>query len=118
MYIDQMKLKFQPTLYYNTPGFPTMDIFQIYKYFCETKLCDVFVEITKLCELMIGIPVTSAAIEKSSSALKRIKTYLRTTLLQQRLSNLALLSIEKKLLIKFLKIPTFTMRGLIFLFKI
>jgi len=43
------------------------------------------------------IGVTSASAERSFSALKRIKTWLRNTMNQDRLSSLAILHIEKQL---------------------
>ena len=43
------------------------------------------------------IPVTSATAERSFSVLKRIKTYLRATMGQERLTHLAVLSIEREL---------------------
>jgi len=41
--------------------------------------------------------VSSANAERSFSALKRVKTYLRLTMAQQRLNNLCIMSIERKL---------------------
>ena len=41
------------------------------------------------------IGVSSATAERSFSSLRRIKTYLRSTMTQERLSNLALLYIEQ-----------------------
>ena len=43
------------------------------------------------------IPVTSATAEHSFSVLKRTKTYLRSTMVQERLTHLAVLSIEREL---------------------
>ena len=48
--------------------------------------------------IMLTIPVSVASTERSFSKLKIIKTYLRSTMSQQRLNGLALLSIEKKML--------------------
>ncbi|KAL5158733.1 Zinc finger MYM-type protein 1 [Glycine soja] len=48
--------------------------------------------------IMLTIPVSVASTEKSFSKLKIIKTYLRSTMSQQRLNGLALLSIEKEIL--------------------
>ena len=44
------------------------------------------------------MPITSASAERNFSTLKRIKTYLRNTTDEERLSSLAIISIEKKLL--------------------
>ncbi|XP_025192468.1 zinc finger MYM-type protein 1-like [Melanaphis sacchari] len=46
--------------------------------------------------IMLTIPITSASAERSFSKLKLIKTYLRSTMSQERLSGLALLAIEKE----------------------
>src|SRR6218665_2533868 len=53
-----------------------------------------FHEIYRLLNIASVLPVTSAACERSFSALKLIKTYLRSTMSDIRLSSLALLSIE------------------------
>ena len=50
--------------------------------------------------MMLTIPVTVASAERSFSKLKLIKSYLRSTMLQERLSGLALLSIEHDLIEK------------------
>ncbi|XP_052184180.1 uncharacterized protein LOC127796197 [Diospyros lotus] len=48
--------------------------------------------------ILLTIPVTVASAERSFSKLKLIKTYLRSTMSQDRLNGLAMLSIEKKML--------------------
>lgn len=53
-----------------------------------------FTEIITLCFLYLTIPVTVASAERSFSKLKLIKTYLRNSMNQNRLSSLAMLSIE------------------------
>nr|CAI5854557.1 unnamed protein product [Callosobruchus analis] len=54
-------------------------------------------ELYKLLSLVLSIPVTSASVERSFSALKRIKTYNRSKMTQDRLSGLSLIAIEKHL---------------------
>ena len=48
--------------------------------------------------ILLTIPVTVATAERGFSKLKLIKSYLRSTMSQDRLSGLAMLSIEKKVL--------------------
>lgn len=50
--------------------------------------------------ILLTIPVTVASAERSFSKLKLIKSYLRSTMSQERLNCLALLSIEKELVHK------------------
>ncbi|MBK5646616.1 MAG: hAT transposon family protein, partial [Acinetobacter sp.] len=47
--------------------------------------------------ILLTIPVTTTGSEQSFSKLKIIKNYLRSTMTQERLSNLTLLSIEHKI---------------------
>lgn len=56
-------------------------------------------ELTKLCELIVTIPATSASVESSFfSTLERIKAYAGNSHEENIMSRLSLLSIEKKLL--------------------
>jgi len=54
-----------------------------------------FPHIRKFLIRMMVIPVTSCEAERSFSALRRIKTYLRSTMSQERLTGLALLTIHQ-----------------------
>ena len=51
-------------------------------------------------KILLTIPVTVASAERSYSKLKLLKNYLRSTMSQERLNDLALLSIEHELLDK------------------
>lgn len=55
---------------------------------------DAFFEVSKLLDIACIIPITSVEAERSFSCLKIIKTHLRTTMLDDRLSRLAILSIH------------------------
>uniref|UniRef100_A0A3B1JLC4 HAT C-terminal dimerisation domain-containing protein n=1 Tax=Astyanax mexicanus TaxID=7994 RepID=A0A3B1JLC4_ASTMX len=50
----------------------------------------------QLCKVAVSIPVTTASCERSFSTLKLVKTYLRSTMTDERLSNLGVLSIAVK----------------------
>ena len=53
-------------------------------------------ELLKALQILSVIPATSCSAERSFSSLRRLKTYLRSTMGQERLSNLALLHIERE----------------------
>ncbi len=62
----------------------------------ENELTQTFPEAVKLLQLILTIPATTVSVERSFSALKRIKSYTRNRMTNQRLSSLALMSIEKE----------------------
>uniref|UniRef100_A0A667WWJ6 DUF4371 domain-containing protein n=1 Tax=Myripristis murdjan TaxID=586833 RepID=A0A667WWJ6_9TELE len=57
---------------------------------------EVFYELFRLCKTALVLPVSTAACERSFSALKLIKNHLRTTMNNERLSDLGVLSVESK----------------------
>ncbi|KYN50578.1 hypothetical protein ALC57_08606, partial [Trachymyrmex cornetzi] len=52
-------------------------------------------EFTKFIKVLLTIPGSSCSNERSFSALRRLKTYLRATMLQKRLNNIAILNIYR-----------------------
>ena len=56
-----------------------------------------FPDLCRFIQLVLTFPVSSAEAERSFSCLKRVKTYLRSTMSQKRLNNLCLLSIEREM---------------------
>ena len=57
---------------------------------------DVFPNLQTALQILLTMPVSVASCERSFSKLKIIKTYLRSTMAQERLGNLPILSIEKE----------------------
>ncbi|KAL1005411.1 hypothetical protein UPYG_G00058770 [Umbra pygmaea] len=57
--------------------------------------CDMFPTLKPVFQLALSIPVSSYSCEQSFSALRRLHTWLRSTVDQDRLHHLAVLSIEK-----------------------
>ena len=53
-------------------------------------------EVVKVVVLILVAPATNATSQRSFSALRRVKTYLRTTMTQPRLNHLMLLYIHKE----------------------
>ena len=54
-------------------------------------------EIEKIVTSLLALPATNAVSERSFSVLRRVKTYLRSTMTQQRLNHLMLLHVHKDL---------------------
>ena len=61
-------------------------------------LYDAFLEVCKIYSIAIAIPISTCTAERSFSALKRIKTRLRSTMAQERLEDLLMMSVEHKIL--------------------
>lgn len=87
---------------------------ETYRYITIEKLLslihenrDVFEEAYKLFSIALTIPSTSASVERSFSCLKRIKTYTRNQISQERLSSLANMSIQREFLQDLLKTRPF-----------
>ena len=53
-------------------------------------------EIVTICKLLLVNPATSATRERSFSAARRLKTWLRSTMSQDRFSNLTVLNMHKE----------------------
>ena len=73
------------------------DAHSLLKHFCETNVQEVFKETRALLTIMVTTPMASAEAERCFSTLKRIKTFLRNTMGQERLNALAMLTAEKRL---------------------
>jgi hypothetical protein len=75
----------------------------ITKLFVDKHLVRIYPQMMKLMQIFLTVPMTSVSAERTFSALKRIKTYLRNTMHQDRLSNLAIIHIEKEITSKLSK---------------
>ena len=74
---------------------PLTSIHHVYCHLHKVKEC--FPNLLDTLQIAMTIGVTSASAERSFSSLKRIKSYLRSTMSQERLNNLSLLHIERDL---------------------
>ncbi len=76
----------------------TKKISSVYEVLKElSTLQTVFPNLVNMLQIILTIAVNSASCERSFSSLKRIKTWLRTTMTEERLIDLATLSIERDL---------------------
>jgi hypothetical protein len=69
----------------------------ILQLFINMNLSETFSEAMKLLNILCTLPMTTVESERCFSTLKRVKTFLRNTMGQSRLSALSMLSIEKTL---------------------
>ncbi|KAL4096850.1 hypothetical protein QTP88_021732 [Uroleucon formosanum] len=68
----------------------------ILEYICENQLVELFPNTYISLRILLTLPVTAATGERSFSKLKIIKNYLQSTMSQDRLVGLAMISIEKE----------------------
>lgn len=104
-FFDIPRLKNELHVLYSSADFKDKPIFEIIKFMRLNKLDLGLKETYKLAKLIATIPSTTASEERTFSALKRIKTYCRSTQGQDRLSSLGILSIEKKIIRRFKNEP-------------
>jgi hypothetical protein len=61
--------------------------------------CDLFPVIKQLLKILATLPVSTCTSERSFSTLRRLKTYLRNTMCEERLNGLALLHVHRDLIV-------------------
>jgi len=69
--------------------------------YLEKDFIGSFDNINLIYKIFLSIPMSSASNERSFSSLRRLKTFSRNTIDQERLSNMAILHIEKTFEINF-----------------
>ncbi|XP_030212392.1 zinc finger MYM-type protein 1 isoform X1 [Gadus morhua] len=96
--LDKARLKTELSLIYEHEDFKgcsgALALFQV---LMGNNLQDTFSETVSLLKILITTPMSTAESERCFSTLKRIKTFLKNTMAQDRFNALAMLSIEKKL---------------------
>nr|XP_018913349.1 PREDICTED: zinc finger MYM-type protein 1-like [Bemisia tabaci] len=95
---DYVKLKTELTVLYKSDEFLGLPPYKLIQFLRENDLTFAFKEVNRLAALLCTIPATTASVERSFSALKRIHTYCRSTQTQGRLSSLSVIAIEKGIL--------------------
>ena len=71
-------------------GLGYMTVSEMLEKMHENNLFDMFPEFSNVVHFLAVIPATSCSAERSFSALRRLKTYLRSTMGQQHVSKIAL----------------------------
>ncbi|KAF4514077.1 UNVERIFIED_CONTAM: hypothetical protein B566_EDAN018909 [Ephemera danica] len=95
--LDKVVLETELRLLYQRKEFRSATgAIPILKFILANNLKDIFCETVKLLQIVCTMPMTSAEAERVFSTLKRIKTFLRNSMGEERLNALAMLSIEKQ----------------------
>ncbi|XP_042213104.1 zinc finger MYM-type protein 1-like [Homarus americanus] len=96
--LNRERLRTELCIIYEKPEFRCASgAMALFRFFIENDLQDTFSETVTLLRILITTPMTTTDPERCFSTLKKIKTLLRNTMNQDRLSALAMLSIEKQL---------------------
>ena len=97
-FLDEMKLHSELSVIYSRPEFRhCCGAVPLLQLLIESNLAETFSETVLLLKAIITVPMTSCEAERCFSTLKRVKTFLRNTISEDRLNALAMLSIEKNL---------------------
>ncbi len=80
----------------NFPQLPskTMSLLEIFTFMHDKDLLEIYPNFWTALRIALTLPVTVAQAERSFSKLKLIKSYLRSTMSQERLTGLAIISIN------------------------
>lgn len=83
----------------NLPVLPSksMTLLELLTFIHEKELAEIYPNLWTALRIGLTLPVTVALAERSFSKLKLIKTYLRSTMSQERLSGLAIISINHRI---------------------
>lgn len=91
---DDLALEINSSLY-TFPDHVATSPFDMLNYIYSEKLLDLYSNLSIALRLLLTLPVSVASGERSFSDLKLIKNYMRSTMGQERLTGLALMSIER-----------------------
>lgn len=96
--VNHLKLKSELEVIYGREDFRNnAGAVAILQLFINMNLSETFSESVTLLNVLCTLPMTTVESERCFSTLKRIKTFLRNTMGQSRLTALAMLSIEKSI---------------------
>lgn len=72
-----------------------------FKVFANNRtLVDVFPNLARLARIYLSLPCTTCEAERTFSALRRLKTYLRSTMSQRRLNSCSILNVHSEMVDK------------------
>lgn len=98
-FLDRNKFKTELEVIYRRTDFREVSgAVHLLKFLIDNNLQEDFSETFLVLLAIVTMPMTTAEAERCFSTLKRIKTFLRSTIGQDRLTALAMLSIEKQMI--------------------
>ena len=100
LHIEDLKIQLTTLSVQLSDSHPSLSDILKYIQTLDKPAHKIYSEIITLIKLLLIVPASNATSERSFSALRRIKTYLRTTMTQERLNNLMLLHIHQERLDK------------------
>uniref|UniRef100_A0A8C0IM13 HAT C-terminal dimerisation domain-containing protein n=1 Tax=Chelonoidis abingdonii TaxID=106734 RepID=A0A8C0IM13_CHEAB len=74
-----------------------LTINSVLKFMIANDMCSIYPNLSRLYHIFLTLPISSAVAEQPFSRFKLLKSYLRSTMGEDRLSGLALLHIERQL---------------------
>ncbi|GBL78897.1 hypothetical protein AVEN_48874-1 [Araneus ventricosus] len=97
--LQKDRLKTELRVIYSRSDFKNITgAISLLQFITENNLQTKFPETYKLLLIIVTTPVTTAEAERCFSTLKRVQTFLRSTTSEDRLSALAMLSIDKRMI--------------------
>ncbi|XP_051981933.1 uncharacterized protein LOC127643295 [Xyrauchen texanus] len=96
--LNKAKLKTELSLIYENPEFKGC-CGALYQVLMSYNLQETFSETVTLLNILITTPMTTAEADRCFSTLTRVKTFLRNSMGQERLNALAMLSMERELVL-------------------
>ncbi|GBN96302.1 hypothetical protein AVEN_89376-1 [Araneus ventricosus] len=97
--LQKDRLKTELRVIYSRSDFKNITgAISLLQFIIENSLQTKFPESYKLLLIIVTTPMTTAEAERCFSTLKRVQTFLRSTMSENRLSALAMLSIEKRMI--------------------
>ena len=100
LHIEDLKAQLLTLSSQNICSNPTFSDILDYLKTLDKPARNLYCEVVTIAKLLLVMPASNATSERSFSALRRIKTYLRTTMTQERLNNLMLLHVHQELIDK------------------
>lgn len=91
---DESVLLSEYRLWMNTVNSQSLSVLEAYKTCCDLPF---YPHIKDLFKIFVTLPVTTSTSERSFSAMKRLRSYLRNTMGNERLNGLALLNTHRHL---------------------